>query len=139
MQSYLDIREINGYSVQYTAFHSSDKTSPSIKCLVYIGLPDNPQFTGVQDPQALAEHIARSKGPSGQNDEYLFMLERALSELGQGSEDAHVQDLADRVREIERRGPDSTVSHMALERETGRVQSGRSHDQQEEVEKEGMT
>ena len=93
----------------------------------------------MQDPQALAEHIARSKGPSGQNDEYLFMLERALSELGQGSEDAHVQDLADRVREIERRGPDSTVSHMALERETGRVQSGRSHDQQEEVEKEGMT
>ena len=90
---------------------------------------------GVQDPQALAEHIARSKGPSGENVEYLFMLERALGELGEGSGDEHVKDLADRVREIERRCPESTPSGIAVEREIDRVQSGQSHDRQEEVEK----
>lgn len=35
--------------------------------MVYIGLPDNPQFLGPQDPQALAEHVVRSRGPSGEN------------------------------------------------------------------------
>ncbi|KAL9120880.1 MAG: hypothetical protein Q9187_002559, partial [Circinaria calcarea] len=137
VQAYLDIREINGYSIQYTPFYPADDESapPITKCLVYIGLPDNPQFTGVQEPQALAEHIARSQGPSGRNDEYLFMLERALSELGQGSGDAHVTDLADRVRNIEKRGPGFTPSWAAVERESGRVQSGASHGQQEEVER----
>lgn len=134
MQAYLDIREINGYSIQFTAFHPSDKTYLPIRCLVYIGLPDNPQFMGVQDPQALAEHIVGSKGPSGENDEYLFMLEQALSELGEGSGDAHVQDLADLVREIEKRGPESTPDKVAVEGEIGRVQSGQGHDRQEEVE-----
>ena len=98
MQEYLDIREINGYSIQYTPFWPSNEDLPSMKCLVYIGLPDNPQFSGPQDPQALAEHICRSRGPSGENVEYLFMLEQALKELGAESGDGHVQDLADRVR-----------------------------------------
>ena len=71
MRQYLDIREINGYSIQHTPFHISkefeDKGLSPINCLVYIGLPDNPQFLGPQDPQALAEHIAKSRGPSGEN------------------------------------------------------------------------
>lgn len=110
MREYLDIREINGYSMQYTPFHVSDTykqthniTGP-IDCLVYIGLPDNPQFLGPQDPQALAEHIVQSKGPSGENREYLYGLDRALEELSPESVDEHVGDLARRCREIERRG-----------------------------------
>ena len=69
-------------------------------CLVYIGLPNNPQFLGLQDPDAVAAVIARSEGPSGRNDEYLFMLDRALEEISVGKEggDAHVRDLAARVR-----------------------------------------
>ncbi|QIW96148.1 hypothetical protein AMS68_001666 [Peltaster fructicola] len=116
MREYLDIREINGYSMQYTPFHVSGKaTTPTgssdisaqdtalagaIHCLVYIGLPDNPQFLGPQDPQALAEKIVRSRGPSGENVEYLLGLEKALNGLSTDSGDEHVSDLASRCRKI---------------------------------------
>ncbi|MCJ1437085.1 hypothetical protein MMC27_006470 [Xylographa pallens] len=136
VQEYLDIREINGYSIQYTPFWPSDRHLPSIKCLVYIGLPDNPQFMGPQDPQALAKHINRSRGPSGENVEYLFMLEQALEELGKESGDEHVQDLADRVRMIQRRTSKEKVNitENAVVAEVLRTRSGRDRGHQEEVE-----
>lgn len=136
VQEYLDIREINGYSMQYTPFWPADRNLSSIKCLVYIGLPDNPQFLGRLDPQAVAEHICRSRGPSGENVEYLLMLEQALKELGEGSGDGHVQDLADRVRRIQSSKPGqiSAVTENAVGAEVERVQSGNAGQPQEEVE-----
>ncbi|KAM0708912.1 hypothetical protein Q7P35_002948 [Cladosporium inversicolor] len=129
VKEYLDIREINGYSIQYTPFntqnpgpdHKQDMsatfqtitpapdTAPSnipqqIECLVYIGLPDNPQFLGPQDPQALAEKIVQSRGPSGENRDYLYQLEEALRGLSEESADEHVFDLARRCREVEAKG-----------------------------------
>lgn len=115
VKEYLDIREINGYSIQYAPFHqiqpsingtthtsdTSDGINHKIECLVYIGLPDNPQFMGPQNPQALAEHIVRSRGPSGKNVDYLYELETALNGLSQDSGDEHVTDLARRCREIQ--------------------------------------
>jgi cation transport protein ChaC len=68
----------------------------SIKCLVYIGLPENPQFLGPQDPDILAKHILKSKGPSGENKDYLFNLDTALLGLSKDSGDAHVSDLVRR-------------------------------------------
>ncbi|KAF2030078.1 ChaC-like protein [Setomelanomma holmii] len=119
VREYLDIREINGYSIQFTPFHPAASTSASIlrhttcsvtfdthsaiRCLVYIGLPSNPQFLGPQDPDALARKILESTGPSGENREYLYNLEKALLGLSRESEDAHVSDLARRCREIEGR------------------------------------
>ncbi|CAJ2501458.1 Uu.00g043110.m01.CDS01 [Anthostomella pinea] len=113
VKEYLDIREINGYSIHYTPWsvvsqllvliHPADG-SPPIRTLVYIGTPDNDQFTGPQDPQALAQHIYVSEGPSGLNRDYLLELEKALDGLSGESGDAHVTDLSERVREIERRG-----------------------------------
>jgi glutathione-specific gamma-glutamylcyclotransferase len=70
---------------------------------VYIGLPNNPQFLGPQDPQELAEHILKSKGPSGENKEYLYMLRNALDDLSPESGDGHVSDLAQRTAELEAR------------------------------------
>ncbi|KAH7408079.1 ChaC-like protein [Phaeosphaeria sp. MPI-PUGE-AT-0046c] len=136
VRAYLDIREINGYSIQFTPFHPAASTvatatstpspSPSdestnpvtgivastttsvshsdpapIKCLVYIGLPSNPQFLGPQDPDELARHILQSRGPSGENREYLFMLEEALRGLSRESGDEHVSELVRRCRELE--------------------------------------
>lgn len=98
VQEYLDIREINGYSIQYTPFHPADQNQPDIRCLVYIGMPDNPQFLGALDPQRVAEKINESRGPSGENREYLLNLERALLELSPDSGDHHITDLAQRVR-----------------------------------------
>lgn len=66
--------------------------------MVYIGMPDNPQFLGALEPQAVAEKINESKGPSGENREYLLNLETALVELSKESRDEHISDLARRVR-----------------------------------------
>ncbi|KAI0012148.1 ChaC-domain-containing protein [Xylariaceae sp. FL0662B] len=139
VKAYLDIREINGYTIHWTPFHAadgySDGDAPS-RALVYIGTPDNDQFVGPQEPQALAEHIYVSEGPSGRNRDYLLELERALDRLGPGSGDAHVSDLSDRVREIDRKrragelevaGFEHAVSHEF--RRAGSV------DEQEETEK----
>lgn len=68
---------------------------------MYIGLPENPQFLGPQDPEELARHILKSTGPSGENKEYLYMLEDALKGLSRESGDKHVSDLGKRCREIE--------------------------------------
>lgn len=100
VQEYLDIREMNGYSIQYTPFHPVDVSLSTMRCMVYIGLPDNPQFVGVQDAETLAEHIFQSQGPSGENREYLLMLDEALMTLSAESDDVHVHDLARRVRAL---------------------------------------
>ncbi|KAK3330350.1 ChaC-like protein-domain-containing protein [Apodospora peruviana] len=112
VKEYLDIREINGYTIHYTPFHpvpGLDLVDPAlmphllagpILTLVYIGTPDNDQFVGPQDPQALAEHIYRSEGPSGLNRDYLWELEKALDQLSAESGDEHVTDLSSRVRVV---------------------------------------
>ncbi|KAL5337294.1 ChaC-like protein-domain-containing protein [Aspergillus crustosus] len=115
VQDYLDVREIDGYSVHYTPFHpvetpsstnantASSTTSP-ITCMVYIGQPTNPQFlrdAARREPQDVAEVISQGHGQSGKNTEYLYLLEKALEGIGLGSADLHVTDLVKRVREIE--------------------------------------
>lgn len=139
MREYLDIREINGYSIQHTPFHVSEAyqhehgNAGPINCLVYIGLPDNPQFLGPQDPQVLAEHIVRSRGPSGENKDYLYGLDQALKELSADSGDEHVHDLARRCREIESRKLGMKPKQEdVLQNELKKVGST---DEQEEVEK----
>ena len=115
VKDYLDIREINGYSIHYTPFHPADG-SPTIRTLVYIGTPDNEQFVGPQDPDKLARHILNSQGPSGLNKDYLYGLDTALQELSPESGDEHVSDLATRVRALEAQAktdmkkPDSTLN-----------------------------
>ncbi|WYZ42914.1 hypothetical protein EsH8_VI_000613 [Colletotrichum jinshuiense] len=99
VKDYLDIREINGYTIHYAPFYPADGSEP-IRTLVYIGTPDNDQFVGPQDPQALAAHIHKSRGPSGPNIDYLLGLEKALNELSPESGDVHVTDLSDRVRAV---------------------------------------
>jgi len=134
VQEYLDIREINGYTIHYTAFHPSDG-SPTIKTLVYIGTPENDQFVGPQPPQQLAEHIFRSIGPSGPNKYYLLSLEEALDSLSAESGDGHVKDLAIRVRKLENKASGvgvQAVHDMAINNEPKRVNNT---DEQEEMEK----
>lgn len=114
---------------------------PIRNCLVYIGLPTNPQFLGVQDPRDVAEVIGANRGPSGENAEYLFMLEEALDGLGEGSRDVHVKDLADRVRTLqtmvsrERDGAAITDDEIIdeVERVIGRSEG--AHGPQDETEK----
>lgn len=137
VKEYLDIREINGYTIHFTPFHPADG-SPPIQTLVYIGTPDNDQFTGPQDPDALAGHICISEGPSGRNIDYLLSLEEALLSLSPESKDEHVSDLSNRARAIIRK-------HSYVETEIRDFNSGtnisqefkkaHSIDEQEELEK----
>jgi glutathione-specific gamma-glutamylcyclotransferase len=119
VKEYLDIREINGYSIHYTPFQPADGADP-IRTLVYIGTPDNDQFTGPQDIQQLAEHIYGSVGPSGLNRDYLWELETALDALSPESGDQHVSDLSDRVRAVARR-LESNGGNNVTENDTGTV------------------
>ena len=75
--------------------------SRQLNCLVYVGLPSNPQFVGPQDLHDLAKHILKSRGPSGLNKEYLYLLEEALEELSEESRDEHVSDLVKLCRWLE--------------------------------------
>lgn len=147
VRAYLDIRETNGYTIAYTTFQpsvpSSSSPAPSaaaasaeteaeagpatLRTLLYIGTPANPQFTGPQDPAALAAHICASKGPSGSNVEYLLELESALRGLGEGSGDAHIEDLAGRVRGL--------GGGLAEKEGEGERRGGGVHDEEEEVER----
>lgn len=110
VRQYLDHREKNGYTVAQVPFHVSrvgavDNTGTplsesqlasipsSISCTVYIGTPDNEAFVGPQEPRLLAKHILNSRGPSGENREYLFNLAAALKEVAPESFDQHITDL----------------------------------------------
>ncbi len=159
VKAYLDIREINGYSIQYTDCYpmpsaQSTHPSPIPKCMVYIGLPSNPQFLGRESPEDVAGVIAASHGPSGANAEYLFMLEESLASLGEESGDSHIKDLATRVRlllakntnektggdyrgamEGEVRTSEAGLAYAAVERELERVRSGEGGKPDEEAEK----
>lgn len=100
VKEYLDYREKNGYTehrVPFTVhsqyridFNNNSKnkgnygnvTLPeSLTCHVYIGTPDNFAFAGPQDPEYLARHIINSRGPSGENREYLYKLQSSLKDL----------------------------------------------------------
>ncbi|KAL2432167.1 hypothetical protein ABEF95_000403 [Exophiala dermatitidis] len=131
VKEYLDLREINGYSIQYTPFHPADPSLPDLQCLVYIGMPDNPQFLGALPPQEIAETINARIGPSGENRDYLLHLEQALNELSQDSGDEHVTDLARRVRALP---PPARASSMPTLEHALKIVN--STEEQEEVEKE---
>lgn len=133
VREYLDIREINGYTIQYTPFHPADG-SPAIRALVYIGTPDNPQFVGPQDPRTLAEHIYKSEGPSGPNKDYLLSLELALDSLSPESGDGHIKDLANRIRTIEQ-SENIDVNQAVGEAVNHEFKRAGSTDEQEESEK----
>lgn len=111
VKTYLDIREINGYTIEYVDFYpypavlTPTAVQPPepyrpIKTLLYIGLPSNPNFLGAQPLSDVAEVIAKSKGLSGENTEYLFMLEEALENLGLGSRDNYICKLSSMVRRL---------------------------------------
>ena len=125
VRAYLDIREINGYSIDHTMFWPADDALPPVRTLLYIGTPDNAQFVGPQDAQQLADHIGGSRGPSGENAEYLLMMDDALERLCPQSRDEHVRDLAGRVR---------ATQEAAARRETGGAR-GDGAAEQEDAEK----
>lgn len=95
--AHLDHREKNGYLRIFTKFDWLDG-SGQVEGLVYIAGPDNEAYLGEASPQQIARHIARSKGPSGPNSEYLLRLADALRELGE--HDEHVFAIESELKKL---------------------------------------
>ena len=92
----LDVREKNGYLRLFINMEFDDSSSES--GLVYIATPDNEAFLGEASEKQIAEQIARAKGPSGPNREYLFQLAESLRDLG--LQDDHVFGIEKYLRQL---------------------------------------
>ncbi len=92
----LDLREKNGYLRFTTPLRFLDGGED--RGLVYIATEDNPAFLGPAPIPDMARQIARCRGPSGPNRDYLLELARSLRGLGE--EDGHVFALEQAVEEL---------------------------------------
>ena len=96
----LDHREKNGYDKRDVTMTFRD--GQRINGVVYIGAVDNFAWLGDAPVLEIAEQIARSSGPSGANDEYLYELAAALRD--HDIADDHVFELEAAVRAVQARG-----------------------------------
>lgn len=107
--AHLDHREKDGFITFCMPVYSCKTDERFADATVYVGTSQNTSFKGPAPFQEMAVQIAKSRGDSGWNRDYLFGLETALSVLGyQG--DLHVGELAKRVREISSVGVDEELT-----------------------------
>jgi cation transport protein ChaC len=89
---HLDQREKNGYlryEVEIVFDHGSNLVTEDIerkRGLVYIGSEASEAYFGSASIEDIATQIHQSVGPSGRNDEYVFLLAKGLRELGEHDE-----------------------------------------------------
>lgn len=82
---HLDHREKNGYLRVFTPLHwlhGSGETTG----VVYLASPDNEAYLGPASDAEIATHIAKSRGPSGPNSEYVLKLAQALRDMNEHDE-----------------------------------------------------
>jgi cation transport protein ChaC len=84
----LDVREQGGYTRLELEIDVEGPDPRTLVALTYVATPDNPHWLGDAPLLDIARHIARSRGPSGDNREYLLRLAAALRELD--ADDTHV-------------------------------------------------
>lgn len=97
MFDHLDQREKNGYLRLTTDITFEDGSS--VEGLVYIATEYNTAYLGAASELEIARQIARSKGPSGPNRDYLNDLAAALRELGKI--DPHVFAIEQHLAQLE--------------------------------------
>lgn len=92
----LDQREKAGFDRHMLPLLDGPSGVAFAQGLVYVARADNPHFLGPLDERSIAQHVARSHGPSGANREYVERLEVALRELG--IVDPHVDEIVRALR-----------------------------------------
>ncbi|MBS2014320.1 MAG: gamma-glutamylcyclotransferase [Deltaproteobacteria bacterium] len=96
----LDHREIAGFVKRLLpVFDREGDEAPFAEAITYVADEGNPHFLGPLDERGIAAHVARSRGPSGPNAEYVLRLQEALAELGFA--DPHVDEVARWLRRDE--------------------------------------
>ncbi|KAG0482511.1 hypothetical protein HPP92_010595 [Vanilla planifolia] len=81
--------------------HEGDLVPAVEGVLVFISTPDksaNRYYLGPAPLDEMARQIATAAGPCGNNRDYLFLMEKALSDIGH--EDDYVIKLANEVRKV---------------------------------------
>jgi len=91
---HLDHREKNGYLRHEIAIEFKDGSSK--QGLIYIADEKNPAFLGEASVEDIANQILMSRGPSGENSEYLFKLAQSLRVLN--AVDHHVFEIEARMK-----------------------------------------
>jgi cation transport regulator ChaC len=78
------------------------QTPAIVGAVTYIATPcsSNSWYLGPAPLLVIAEQIATSRGPGGENHEYLFRLEESLRQMGATCVDKEITDLSNVVREI---------------------------------------
>jgi cation transport regulator ChaC len=89
--THLDHREKNGYERHEVDLLADDGTSFA-RGLLFIAGAHNPNFLGDAPLDRIVDQVARARGPSGPNTEYVVELARALRELGEP--DPHLEEIA---------------------------------------------
>jgi len=92
----LDEREKNGYLRVATEMTFDDGTTAT--GVTYLAGADNEAYLGAASELEIARQICRSRGPSGENSDYLLDLAIALRELG--LRDDHVFEIETQVNRI---------------------------------------
>jgi len=87
---HLDHREKNGYAHLDVTIHFGDG---AVRGVTYHAPPDNPAFLGAAPLESIARQVARGRGDSGPNLDYVLELARSLRTLGVA--DPHVFALED--------------------------------------------
>ncbi|KAI9228120.1 MAG: ChaC-like protein [Piptocephalis tieghemiana] len=102
VMTHLNYREKNGYTTHYVDVFQHEQEEPIVsKALVYIGTLENSEYIGPAPMDDMARQIFKAVGPSGPNRDYLFYLESALENLGEEAGDAHVSQLASKVKALD--------------------------------------
>jgi cation transport regulator ChaC len=87
----LDEREAAGFERLHRDVLDAPAGAPFAKALVYVAGATNPHFLGPLHEREIAAWVAKSRGPSGPNAEYVLRLHDALAELG--VRDPHVEEI----------------------------------------------
>jgi cation transport regulator ChaC len=92
----LDLRESGGFERVDVTLHF--RAGPRAPCagVTYVAPPGNANFLGDAPLDEIVAQVARSRGQSGANRDYVLELARALRELD--AEDPHVSEIAVRLR-----------------------------------------
>ncbi len=89
--AHLDHREKNGYQRHAVDLH--DEGGVFARGTVFVADERNANFLGEASLDAIVDQVRRSRGPSGDNAEYVVELARALRALE--AADDHIESIAD--------------------------------------------
>ncbi|MED6207248.1 Gamma-glutamylcyclotransferase 2-1 [Stylosanthes scabra] len=99
---YLERRECEYDQKTLVNFYKEGETQPTLTgVIVFTSTPDkvnNKYYLGPAPLEDMARQIATAFGPCGNNRDYLFLLEKAMYDIGH--EDDYVIELANEVRKV---------------------------------------